>query len=137
LKKSWGINRLVIQRKVLYNKSGDNNGEVGMGVENVKAIFKKESRQPVPKVPISTITDLVCQKCGGVMVINERVEKKPLKVILGSFFIFFGLVIIISTAGVGLPVSIIVFVIAAMLIKSKKASIWKCNTCGYYFNRME
>ena len=105
-----------------------------MGVQNVKAIFKKESSQ---QAPIATITELECQKCGGKMMLDKVIEKKPIKIIFGFFLIFFGLIIIISTAGVGLPVAVIVFVIAGILMKSKRTSMWKCGTCGYYFNCMK
>lgn len=91
---------------------------------------KHPERSPVINRRITTIT---CQQCGGTMKTTKRTEKNLGLQLLGVLLFLVGLSLLLFFP-LGTIAGIFIVIGSARLGRSKK-NIWRCQNCGYFFER--
>lgn len=99
-----------------------------------KEIISKEV-EPIQKTDDNK-NKICCQQCNGVMK-KSMLSKGNFTGILGALLVFFlGLFILIFFAWTVIGIIIgILMIIMSLGMGGKRIKIWKCQRCGYYFER--
>jgi len=77
--------------------------------------------------------DVKCQQCGGAMRKTSKAEKSLGLQLLGVLLFFVGLALLFIV-----PIGTIfgvVLMAGSLGLGYSKRKVWKCNSCGYFFER--
>lgn len=76
---------------------------------------------------------LECKQCGSAMSKTKKVDRSLGLQLVGVFLFLFGFVLLFLFP-VGTLVGIITMIVACRL-GYKQTKVWKCDNCGYFFER--
>ncbi len=88
--------------------------------------------KPIPTVKINKKSGLSCRECGSSMKKATR-STGNLIGILGALLVFcIGVFLTTTVVGAIVGVPMMLF---ALFMGGKRQKVWKCNNCGYFFER--
>ena len=76
-----------------------------------------------------------CKQCGGVMVKTKKADKNIGLQIVGVLVFLLGLGLLFLFP-IGTIAGVILMIVAARL-GYKQVKVWKCESCGYFFERAD
>jgi DNA-directed RNA polymerase subunit RPC12/RpoP len=94
------------------------------------------SREQATKKPVtSNLKTILCKQCGSEMARTKKTDKSIGLQIVGVFVFFLG-VVLLFVFPIGTIIGIILMIVAARL-GYKQVKVWKCKSCGYFFERAD
>lgn len=79
--------------------------------------------------------EVKCKQCGGEMGKTLKIDKDYGQQTVGCL-VFIIAIILLFLFPIGTLLGIVIMILSARM-GYKKAKVWKCKNCGYYFNRAD
>jgi len=82
---------------------------------------------------MTEVSTILCRQCGSAMWKTKKDEKNIVMQLLGVVVFLIGLCLLFAFP-IGTVIGIVLMLVACQM-GFKRKKVWKCDACGYYFER--